>query len=80
MRYEGLARCSPLAVACDDKAFVLGPDGEHEDSDLQRCWQLGRDAGFRGPSCIEHWHDDADTLFRELRLLRDMIGGWAAEG
>jgi hypothetical protein len=78
VRYAGLARTFPLAVTCDYKAFVMGPDGEHEDYDLQRCFRIGHDAGFRGPWCIEHWHEDTPTLLRELRLLRDMIGTWSS--
>ena len=77
VRYAGLARCFPLAVTCDYKAFVLGPDGEHADYDLRHCWQLGRDAGFRGPWCFEHWNESLSDLIRELNLLKEMIGGWS---
>jgi hypothetical protein len=77
-RYEGLARCFPLAVTCDYKAFVLSADGEHTDYDLRRCWQLGRDTGFRGPWCFEHWNESLPDLLRELRMLKDMIGSWSA--
>lgn len=80
VRYEGLANAFPLAVTCDYKAFIMGPDGEHADYDLKRCFTIGRDAGFRGPWCFEHWNKDTPTLWRELGMLRDMIGRWAAEG
>jgi hypothetical protein len=77
VRYAGLERIFPLAVTCDYKAFVLGPDGEHEDYDLRRCFNIGRDAGFRGPWCIEHWNGDWSSLQRELMFLRDCIGTWS---
>ncbi|MBT3346757.1 MAG: sugar phosphate isomerase/epimerase [Gemmatimonadetes bacterium] len=77
VRYPGLERIFPLAVTCDYKAFVLGPDQTHEDYDLRRCFTIGRDAGFRGPWCIEHWNSDWSALRRELRFLRDCIGEWS---
>jgi hypothetical protein len=79
VRYAGLARLFPRAVTCDFKAGRLGPDGEHEAWDLERCFTIGWDAGFRGPWCFEHAAEDRATLFRELRLLRDMIRRWTAE-
>jgi len=78
VRYEGLAKAFPLAVTCDFKARTLGPNGEHELYDLKRCFDVGWTAGFRGPWCFEHAHNDRATLFRELALLRDMLRGWMA--
>ena len=80
VRYEGLARAFPLAVTCDYKAWDLGPNGEHEPYDLHRCFAIGREAGFRGPWCLEHPNRDRDALFRELAMLRDMLRRWTEEG
>jgi hypothetical protein len=77
-RYAGLAATFPLAVTCDYKAREMGPDGEHPEYDLKRCFDLGWDAGFRGPWCIEHANKDRKTLFRELGMIRDMVRGWYA--
>ncbi len=60
-----------------DVAAILGADGAHEDYDLHRCFTIGRDAGFRGPWCIEHWNSDWPALRRELKFLRDRIGPWS---
>lgn len=79
IRYAGLAKAFPLAVSCDFKALTLGPDGEHAAYDLKRCFQIGWDAGFRGPWCLEHFHDDLKMLFREFGLLRDMLKKWMAD-
>ena len=68
VRYAGLAKAFPLAVTCDFKAMQLGPDGEHAAYDLKRCFQIGWDAGFRGPWCLEHFNDRsiASGKFRPL--------------
>ena len=76
LRYAGLAKAFPLAVTCDFKARQLGPGGEHPQYDLKRCFQVGWDAGFRGPWCLEHANRDRAALFRELTLLRDMLREW----
>jgi hypothetical protein len=78
VRYAGLAKVFPLAVTCDFKARELGPQGEHAAYDLKRCFQIGWDAGFRGPWCLEHAHRDRRQLFRELALLRDLLRQWTA--
>lgn len=75
-RYEGLAKAFPLAASCDFKAKELGPDGSHAAYDLKRCFQIGWDAGFRGPWCFEHQHADLTQLLREMTMLRDMLRGW----
>jgi hypothetical protein len=79
VRYAGLAMLFPTAVTCDFKAGRLGPAGEHASWDLRRCFTIAWEAGFRGPWCFEHAAPDRATLFRELKLLRDMIRGWTAE-
>jgi hypothetical protein len=75
-RYDGLAKAFPLAASCDFKAFTLEPDGGHKPYDLQRCFQIGWDAGFRGPWCIEHNHSDYRQLLREMAVLRDRLHEW----
>ena len=82
VRYEGLARAFPLSVTCDYKAWDLGPNGEHELWDLHRCFAIGREAGFRGPWCLEHPNKgrDREAHFRELGMLRDMLHRWTEEG
>ncbi|HEY6167944.1 MAG TPA: TIM barrel protein [Verrucomicrobiae bacterium] len=77
-RYEGLAKAFPFAASCDFKPFALEPDGSHKRYDLKRCFQIGWDAGFRGPWCLEHFHDDLAQQFREMALLRDQLRGWMA--
>jgi hypothetical protein len=78
VRYAGLARAFPLAVSCDFKARNLGPAGEHDAYDLKRCFDLGWDAGFRGPWCFEHAHENLPQLYANLRLLRDRLRQWIA--
>lgn len=75
-RYEGLAKAFPFAVSCDFKAKELGADGAHAAYDLKRCFQIGWDAGFRGPWCFEHQHADLAQLLKNLALLRDQLRGW----
>ena len=75
-RYAGLAKAFPLAASCDFKAKELGRDGSHAAYDLKRCFQIGWDAGFRGPWCFEHQHADFAQLLREMKLLRDLLRGW----
>lgn len=76
VRYNGLAKAFPLAASCDFKALELGPDGAHAAYDLRRCFQIGWDAGFRGPWAIEHFHADLRQLLREMGMLRDLLRNW----
>jgi hypothetical protein len=78
-RYEGLAKAFPFAVSCDFKPFALAPDGSHPAYDLKRCFQIGWDAGFRGPWCFEHFHNDLAQQLREMALLRDQLRAWMQE-
>jgi Xylose isomerase-like TIM barrel len=78
VRYLGLARAFPLAASCDFKARTIGPQGEHDAYDLQRCFNIGWDAGFRGPWCFEHFHDNLARLFQDLKVLRDQLRQWIA--
>jgi len=78
-RYTGLAKAFPLAVTCDFKAFALDAEGKHAAYDLKRCFQIGWEAGFRGPWCIEHFHNSLSELFKEMIKLREMIEAWTKE-
>lgn len=78
VRLEGLAKAFPLAVTCDFKAQQLGPGGEHDAYDLKRCFEVGWQAGFRGPWCLEHFNKTLDGLWRGFARLRDMLRGWMA--
>lgn len=77
-RYPGLEKAFPLAATCDFKALKLGPAGEHADYDLRRCFDIAWRAGFRGPWCFEHFNEDLAGMWRDLRLLRDMIRRWTS--
>ncbi|QDT44580.1 Xylose isomerase-like TIM barrel [Gimesia alba] len=79
IRYAGLEQTFPIAVTCDFKARNLGPQGEHPLYDLKRCFEIGWNAGFRGPWCFEHANKDRKQLFRELVLMREMLQGWIQE-
>jgi sugar phosphate isomerase/epimerase len=75
-RYDGLTKAFPFAVSCDFKAREFTADGTHKAYDLKRCFDIGWQAGFRGPWCFEHFHDDLAQLFREMNVLRDMLRRW----
>ena len=77
-RYAGLAKAFAHAVTCDFKARRLRPEGRHEEYDLQRCFDIGWDAGFRGPWCFEYQHESLEALVRDLGRLRDMLRQWIA--
>ena len=76
-RYEGLAEVFPHAVTCDFNAYQLDADGNHSRYDLKRCFQIGWDAGYRGPWCLEHFNTTLDGLIKGLITLRMMLNGWA---
>lgn len=78
-RRTGLARAFPHAASADFKVQKLGPAGEHPAYDLRVCFELGYAAGFRGPWCIEHLHQDRATLIRELRDIVTQLRAWIAE-
>lgn len=79
VRYTGLAKAFPLAVSCDFKARKLGPGGGHPEYDLKRCFEIGWNAGFRGPWCLEQSHDDLRQLYRDMGWVRDRLRQWMAE-
>jgi hypothetical protein len=75
-RYEGLAKAFPFAASCDFKPFTLAPDGSHAGYDLDRCFRIGWDAGFRGPWCLEYFHNDLQSQLRDMVVLRDQLHAW----
>jgi hypothetical protein len=77
-RAEGLAKSFPLAITCDFKAFQFGPNGEHPQYDLEQCFRIGWEAGFRGPWCFEHFNETLDGLWNGFARLRDLLKGWMA--
>ncbi len=79
LRAAGLKATFPIAVTCDYKAKVLSKDFEHPAYDLKQCFEIGWDAGFRGPWCLEHAHADQKTVFRNLAWLRDQLHQWMKE-
>lgn len=79
VRYRGLELTFPRAVTCDFKAKVLGPRGEHEAYDLRRCFEIGREAGFRGPWCFEYGHADFRKAKEGIAFLRDSLREWMKE-
>ena len=78
-RYPGLEMAYPYAVTSDFKAFQLEPDLSHPKYDLEKCFQIGWDAGFRGPWCIEHFNTNLYGLLRGFTQIRDMLRGWIAQ-
>lgn len=55
---------------------LLGTDGAHQAYNLERCFRIGWDTGFRGPWCFGRFHTDLDTLFREFAWLRNRLRAW----
>jgi hypothetical protein len=79
VRYDGLAKAFPLATTCDFKALALGPNMEHAEYDLRRCFDIAWAAGFRGPWCFEHFHEDLPSLFKDFVRLREQLQAWTKE-
>lgn len=79
VRYPGLEKSFPLAVTCDFKARRFGPNGEHKEYDLRRCFDIAWASGFRGPWALEHSNPDTKALLAGFAKLRDMLRQWTAE-
>ena len=79
VRYEALRKAYPHAATSDFKFFKLSPDGRHPAYDLKKCFDVGWDAGFRGPWCLEHNTRNLKQLLNELRMVREMLLGWIAQ-
>lgn len=78
-REQGLKNAFSHAVSCDFKVGKLGPQGQHAAYDIRHCFELGWEAGFRGPWCIEHNGENTKELFRELIWIRDRLKTWMRE-
>jgi L-ribulose-5-phosphate 3-epimerase len=78
VRYDGLAKAFPHAVTCDFKYKELDAEGRHAAYDLERCFRIGWDAGFRGPWCFEHFNADLPTLWKEFVLMKERLAQWMA--
>ena len=76
IRYAGLAKTFPIAATCDFKVKTLGAKGQHPAYDLERCFRIGRDSGYRGPWCIEHGHRELKDFYREHLLIKEMLERW----
>lgn len=79
VRYEGLKRCFPHAVTCDFRTRGLTAAWEHRAYDLRRCFDIGWQAGFRGPWCLENMNSEAAANFRQLRWLKSQLEAWIRE-
>lgn len=79
VRGKGLENAFPVAASCDFKVKGLDADGRHPAYDLQRCFNIAWENGFRGPWAIEHAHIDTTVLFRELRQIGQWLREWTAE-
>lgn len=79
IRYPGLAKAFPLAATCDFKARRFGPNGEHNEYDLRRCFDIAWAGGFRGPWALEHSNPETKELLHGFGRLRDMLRKWTAE-
>lgn len=53
IRYEGLAKLMPYAIAVHAKLFEFDAAGDEVGFDLPRCMQIVKDAGWTGPMSIE---------------------------
>ena len=76
LRTAGLTKAYPVAATSDFKAFQLEPDGSHSKYDLERCFALGWDAGYRGPWCIEHFNETLEGQLEGFAKVRDLLRGW----
>ena len=79
VRYPGLTKSFPLAVTCDFKARRFGPNGEHNEYDLRRCFDIAWASGFRGPWALEHSNSNTKALLAGFAKLRDMLRKWTTE-
>jgi len=79
VRYPGLKKSFPLAATCDFKARRFGPNGEHREYNLRRCFDIAWKCGFRGPWAMEHSNPDTKALLEGFVRLRDMLRKWTAE-
>lgn len=79
VRDDGLAMAFPLSVTCDFKAMQLGPNHEHKEYDLRKCFDIAWAAGFRGPWCFEHFNTSLPGLLKGFVWLREQLQAWTKE-
>lgn len=79
VRFEGLRNAFPHASTCDFKAYQIEDDGTHPRYDLKRCFDIGWEAGFRGPWCIEHFNESLEGLLAGFKTLGDQLKKWQME-
>jgi len=78
VRDQGLRNSFPGAASCDFKAYELTADRQHPKYDLKRCFDIGWQAGFRGPWVIENMHDSDKTFASDTVYIRDLLKKWIA--
>jgi sugar phosphate isomerase/epimerase len=78
-RAEGLRKSFPAAASCDFKVFELDTRGQHPKYDLKECFDIGWNAGFRGPWVIEHMKPQTENFVRDTILIRDKLKSWVAK-
>lgn len=76
VRYPALTKSYPLAVTCDFKAKEITEDFRHPAYDLEKCFEIGWEAGFRGPWCFEHGHKDWDMCRSNFGWLAEQVREW----
>lgn len=75
-RMEGLRRTFPGAASCDFKVYELTPDRQHPKYDLKQCFDIGWQAGFRGPWIIEHMKPTTAGFVEDTVYIHDMLKKW----
>ncbi len=76
VRDQGLRNSFPGAASCDFKVFEMTADHQHPKYGLKRCFDIGWQAGFRGPWVIENMHDDSKTFASDTVYIRDLLKKW----
>ena len=79
MREDGLRQSFVGAASCDFKVFTLGEDFQHAEYDLKKCFDIGWEAGFRGPWVIEHMKEETQDFARDTIYIRKMLEKWIAD-
>lgn len=78
VREQGLRNSFPGAASCDFKVFEMTAEGQHPRYDLKSCFDIGWQAGFRGPWVIENMHDSGEDFARHTMQIRSQLQKWIA--
>ena len=78
VRDQGLRNSFPSAASCDFKVFEMTANRQHPKYDLKHCFDIGWEAGFRGPWVIENMHDSDKTFASDTVYIRDLLKKWIA--